>query len=88
MLVLSRKNCEAIVVSDSDGLEQLLKVTVLDIRHGRVTLGIEGERDVPVYRSEIWDSKFTREQPRQFAPGNQSARGLSKYRALKASFAR
>ena len=88
MLVLSRKNCEAIVVSDSHGLEQLLKVTVLEIRRGRVTLGIEGEKDVPVYRSEIWEGKLAQEQARQLAPGDQSARGSSQSRARTAIFAR
>ena len=54
MLVLQRKNQESIVVGDSSELEQVLKITVLEIRHGKVTLGIEGDRDVPVYRSEVW----------------------------------
>jgi carbon storage regulator CsrA len=55
MLVLSRKNHESVVVGGSNPLEQLLKVTVLEVRRGKVILGIEGDRDVPVYRSEIWD---------------------------------
>jgi carbon storage regulator CsrA len=55
MLVLTRKNRESVVVGCSDGLEKLLKVTVLKIHRGKVTLGIEGDRDVPVYRCEIWD---------------------------------
>jgi len=54
MLVLTRKNRESIVVGDSSELEHVLKVTVLEIRRGKVTLGIEGDRDVPVYRSEVW----------------------------------
>jgi len=55
MLVLTRKNRESVVVGGSNAFEQLLKVTVLEIRRGKVTLGIEGDRDVPVYRCEIWD---------------------------------
>jgi carbon storage regulator CsrA len=55
MLVLSRKNREAVVVGSSNSSEERLRVTVLEIRRGRVTLGIEGDRDVPVYRCEIWD---------------------------------
>jgi carbon storage regulator CsrA len=88
MLVLSRRNREAVIVTDSHGLEQVLKVTVLEICRGKVTLGIEGERDIPVYRSEIWESKIDREQPREFAPGNQYARLSSQCRARKAVFAR
>jgi carbon storage regulator CsrA len=88
MLVLSRKNREAVVVSDSHGLEQVLKVTVLEIRRGRVTLGIEGERDIPVYRDELWQSKFAREQPRRIAPGERSARRLRHSRARNAVLAK
>jgi carbon storage regulator CsrA len=55
MLVLTRRNHEAVVVGGPDALDQLLKVTVLAVKGGRVTLGIEGDKNVPVYRCEIWD---------------------------------
>ncbi len=55
MLVLSRKQEEAIVVVGDDGFEPLLKVTVLEIKHGKVRLGIEAPADVPVHRWEIWE---------------------------------
>ncbi len=54
MLVLSRKNRESVVVGGPDGLHRLLKVTVLDIRGGRVKLGFEVDADVPVHRWEVW----------------------------------
>ena len=54
MLVLSRKSRESVVVGGSDGIHRLLKVTVLDVRGGRVKLGFEVDDDVPVHRSEIW----------------------------------
>ena len=38
MLVLSRKNRQYVVVGGSDGFDRLLKVTVLDIRGGKVRL--------------------------------------------------
>ncbi len=41
MLVLSRKSQEAVVVSGTSGIEQLLKVTVLEVRGGNVKLGFE-----------------------------------------------
>jgi len=33
----------------------MLKVTVLDIRGGRVKLGFEADADVPVHRLEVWE---------------------------------
>jgi carbon storage regulator len=55
MLVLSRKLQESVVVGGSDGFERLLKVTVLEINSGKVRLGFEVDRDVPVHRSEVWE---------------------------------
>ena len=55
MLVLSRKPLEAVVVGGADGIERLLKVTVLEIKNGSVRLGFEAPDDVPVHRSEIWE---------------------------------
>ena len=55
MLVLTRRNREVVVVGGQNASEQLVKVTVLEIRGGTVTLGFDADRCVPVYRSEIWD---------------------------------
>lgn len=55
MLVLSRKNRESVVVGGVDGFYRLLKVTVLEIRGGRVRLGFEVDQSVPVHRSEVWE---------------------------------
>ncbi len=55
MLVLSRKPLEAVVVGGADGFEKLLKVTVLEIKHGSVRLGFETAAEVPVHRWEIWE---------------------------------
>ena len=55
MLVLSRKPLEAVVVGGADGVERLLKVTVLEIKHGSVRLGFEATAEVPVHRWEIWE---------------------------------
>jgi carbon storage regulator len=49
MLVLSRKKGESIVISDS------IVVTVVDLRNGKVRLGIEAPKEVPVYRKELYD---------------------------------
>ncbi len=55
MLVLSRKSDESVVVGGSDGLERMLKVTVLDIGSDHVKLGFEANEDVPIHRSEVWE---------------------------------
>ena len=55
MLVLSRKNQEAVVISGANGLEQLLKVTVLEASGGRVKLGFEAHKDFPIHRAEVWE---------------------------------
>jgi carbon storage regulator len=55
MLVLSRKTQESVVVGGSDRFERMLKVTVLEIKGGKVRLGFEANADVPVHRAEVWE---------------------------------
>jgi carbon storage regulator len=55
MLVLSRKTQESIVVGGADRFEKMIKITVLDIKGGKVRLGIEADEDVTVHRSEVWE---------------------------------
>ena len=55
MLVLSRKQEEAVVVGKADDVGGLLKVTVLEIKQGRVRLGFEVADDVAVHRWEVWE---------------------------------
>ena len=55
MLVLSRKNRESVVVGGGGGFNRLLKITVLQVSGGKVTLGFEIEADVPVHRLEVWE---------------------------------
>ncbi len=55
MLVLSRKSDQTVVIGGSDHFEYILKVTVLEIGRGRVSLGFEARRDVPVHRAEVWE---------------------------------
>jgi carbon storage regulator len=63
MLVLTRKNQEAVVVGGSAGFERLLKVTVLDITSGKVRLGFEVDKEVPVHRWEVWQRIHGDERP-------------------------
>jgi carbon storage regulator len=55
MLILSRKNGESVVVGENDGVQRVLKVTVLDIRGRKVRLGFEVDASVPVHRFEVWE---------------------------------
>jgi carbon storage regulator len=55
MLVLTRKSMESVVVGGSGRFEQVLKVTVLEIKNGSVRLGFEADASVPVHRSEVWE---------------------------------
>jgi carbon storage regulator len=49
MLVLSRKEQEAIMIGD-------VSIVVIEIDGNRVRLGIEAPRDVPVHRREVYDA--------------------------------
>jgi carbon storage regulator len=53
MLVLSRKNDQAVVIGGVDDFRNFVKVTVLEIRRGNVRLGFEASKDVPVHREEV-----------------------------------
>lgn len=47
ILVLSRRLGEKIVIGDN------ICITVVDIDRGKIRLGIEAPRDVPIYRQEL-----------------------------------
>lgn len=49
MLVLSRFVGETIIVNDN------IKVTVLSVDRGKVRLGVECDKSIPVHRGEIWE---------------------------------
>jgi carbon storage regulator len=55
MLVLTRKSQESVVVGGSSGFESLLIVTVIEIANGKVRLGFEVDKSVPVHRHEVWE---------------------------------
>jgi carbon storage regulator CsrA len=52
MLVLSRKSQESVIVGSFD---RPVKVTVLTIDGDKVTLGFEGDAEVPIHRFEVWE---------------------------------
>lgn len=47
MLVLSRKLGEKIRIGDN------ICITVVDVERGKIRLGIEAPRDVPIFRQEL-----------------------------------
>jgi carbon storage regulator len=51
MLVLSRKRNEVICIGDT------IRITVVDIDQGKIRLGIEAPKDVPVDRLEVREEK-------------------------------
>lgn len=50
MLVLSREKNEAIVIGDN------ITIVVVEIRGGKVRLGIDAPKEVPVHRKEVFDA--------------------------------
>jgi len=50
MLVLTRKKNESIIIGDS------ISIMVIEIRGGKVRLGIDAPREVPVHRQEVYEA--------------------------------
>ncbi len=57
MLVLSRKLGEKIYISDN------ICITVVDIDRGKIRLGIEAPRNVPIFRKELLATPQRSESP-------------------------
>jgi carbon storage regulator len=57
MLVLSRKLGEKIYINDN------ICITVVDIDRGKIRLGIEAPRDVPIFRQELLGDSKTATAP-------------------------
>jgi carbon storage regulator len=55
MLVLTRKNRESVIIGCPGTGNQMMKVTVLEVRGGKVRLGIEADPSIRVLRSELLD---------------------------------
>ena len=62
MLVLSRKLGEKIYIGDN------ICITVVDIDRGKIRLGIEAPRDVPIYRQELLPLKAAADAAAAAAP--------------------
>ncbi len=65
MLVLSRKKSESIIINDN------IIVMVVDVRGGRVRLGIEAPNEVPVHRREVYEeTQLSRKASETNAPAH------------------
>jgi carbon storage regulator CsrA len=53
MLVLTRKNRESVIIGRPGTGNQMMKVTVLEVRGGKVRLGIEADQSIRILRSEL-----------------------------------
>jgi carbon storage regulator len=58
MLVLTRKNRESVIIGRPGTGNQMMKVTVLEVRGGKVRLGIEADRSIRVLRSELLEREL------------------------------
>ena len=50
MLVVSRQRDQSIIIGDG------IEIIVVDIRGGKVRLGISAPQHIPVHRKEVYDS--------------------------------
>ena len=50
MLILTRKKGESIIINGN------IEVKVLEIKDGKVSIGIEAPRDLDIFRKELYDS--------------------------------
>ena len=63
MLVLSRKLGEKICIGEN------ICITVVNVERGKIRLGIDAPRDIPIYRQELLEAKKEKEtQETQEAP--------------------
>ena len=63
MLVLSRHKDESIVIGDD------IEINIVDVRGGKVRLGITAPRETPVHRREVYDA-IQREKKEKLAQVN------------------
>jgi carbon storage regulator len=55
MLVLARKSQQSVVIGAAGDTNELLRVTVVEIRGGIVKLGFVADSEVAIHREEVWE---------------------------------
>ena len=68
MLILSRKRQESVVVGAADDMQELVRITVLEVRGGTVKLGFVANDDVAVHREEVWERVCAESQASSLTP--------------------
>lgn len=71
MLVLSRKKNESIVIND------VIVITVVEIRGDKVRLGIDAPREVAIHRSEVFAQIQAHAAAEEASLANGHANGVS-----------
>ena len=56
MLILNRKIGEGIILGDN------IEIKILDIQDGKIKIGIEAPKDIPILRKEVYDSVIEENQ--------------------------
>jgi carbon storage regulator CsrA len=74
MLILSRRTQESVVIGEPGGLEEIIRITVLQVSNGKVKLGFEVDTRIPVHRAEVWEKLLSEQLDRDVAAA--AARGL------------
>ena len=59
MLLLSRKSLQTLILGSNEGSNRQVKVTVLEIKNGKVKLGSEAPDDVRIHRCELVEPQET-----------------------------
>jgi carbon storage regulator len=70
MLVLTRKKEESVIVGGSNGVDPMVKVTVVEIGSGRVRLGFEAPAEMAVHRWEVWQRIHATARPHRPTEGS------------------
>ena len=56
MLILNRRIGEGIIFGDN------IEIKILDIQDGKIKIGIEAPKDIPILRKEVYDSVIEENQ--------------------------
>lgn len=68
MLVLSRVRNESIMIGDD------VEIIIVDVRDGKVRLGISAPKNIPVHRREIYDAIQREKKQSKQQPGDQKVK--------------
>ncbi|MBI5764727.1 MAG: carbon storage regulator [Planctomycetes bacterium] len=56
MFIVTRRHAESVIIDGFNTAERALKVTVLEVKDGRVRLSFEVNKDVSLQRAEVWEN--------------------------------